>query len=145
MMIRTLFVLLACTLSLPSLAQSMYKCTENGKVAYSDRPCPEGKPVQLNVPAGSPTEASAARERSRREQDVLRQMELQRVKSERQAEYENRRSEYVATMKRQRCEQLRQQRQRSREQSARTYNPAAEAAKLRARRDAEELAAECPD
>jgi len=42
-------------------AQNMYKCSNAGKVEYSDKPCPSGEVVKQMAPDGGPTREERAR------------------------------------------------------------------------------------
>jgi len=42
-------------------AQNMYKCSNAGKVEYSDKPCPSGEVVKQIAPDGGPTREERAK------------------------------------------------------------------------------------
>lgn len=154
-MFRLIPVVAACALCPPAAAQTIYKCTVDGKVSYADRPCPGGASIAVAAPAARPDTSVPAREAARRERETLLQMEklrmtreLQmeklRLARELQAERKQARAQKEADAQRRKCEKLRLQRKWAIEDAFRASGPAREAARRKARRDAEALAVECP-
>jgi hypothetical protein len=78
-MIRyTLF--LGCLLAAgASLAQTMYRCENNGKVEYSDKPCLEGVEVKRLAPDGGPTAEDRARAQMRAKAEQQRREAQERA------------------------------------------------------------------
>jgi hypothetical protein len=141
-MLRLLTFLAACALCQAAGAQAIYKCTVNGKVEYGDRPCASGQTVELAVPVApsvAPAHAQAQRERA-----TLAQLEKLRLAREIAQEREQARDRRALATQRQRCNRLRLQRRWADEDLARASGARMEAAKIKARRQAEALAVECP-
>jgi hypothetical protein len=139
-------------LAAPALAQGVFKCTDDGKIEYRDRPCASGSAVAINVPpAPSP---AAAQDAARRDRESLLELEKLRVtqalRTERQrasAVREARaeaREQRALDSQRKRCARLRLKQKWSGEDHTRLSGRAAGAADIKARRQAEELAVECP-
>jgi hypothetical protein len=141
-MFRLFPVLAACTLCQLAVAQTIYKCSVDGKVSYGDRPCARGQSVELAVPAAPvppPTPAPSARA-----QPGLLQLERLRLTRELADEREQRRTQRAMTARREKCDRLRLQRKWADEDLARTIGARVEAARIKARRQAESLAVQCP-
>lgn len=131
-----------CALIQTATAQPVYKCTVDGKVSYGEHPCAHGKTTELAVPpAPSGDEAAAALER-----DKARLATLQKERSivEAREERERARSARSAEATRQKCERLRLQAKWAEEDAARAGKATSAAARLKARRQAEALAVQCP-
>jgi hypothetical protein len=134
-----------CVLTQTAAAQPVYKCTVDGKVSYADHPCAHGRTTELAVPpAPSGAEAAAALER-----DKARLAALQKERStlEARAEREERGQQgaaRAAAAARQKCERLRLQARWAEEDAARAGKATSAAARLKARRQAEALAVQCP-
>ena len=137
-----LAVLSLCALAQAAAAQPVYKCTVGGKVSYGDHPCAQGKTTELAVPpAPSGDEAAAALERDKAR---LAALQKQRSTLEAREERERARSARAAEATRQKCERLRLQVKWAGEDAARAAKAAAPGARLKARRQAEALAVQCP-
>jgi hypothetical protein len=141
-MFRLTTVLAACALSHAASAQTIYKCSADGKVAYADRPCSNGQSVELQVPAAPA--AAPAREQALRARTALQQLEKTRLTRELADERAQARAERSAASRRQKCKRLLLRRKWADEDLARSRGPRVEAARTRLRRYAEELAVECP-
>lgn len=142
MLFRLLSIATACLVCQPAAAGAIYKCHEDGRVSYTDRPCPAAGaalPVRAAPPPDPETQARMLRARDMAlEIDKLRAAQLMR--EERDAE----RARRAALALRKRCDKLRLQRQWLEEDLARTRADAKEAARIKVRRQAETLAVECP-
>jgi hypothetical protein len=89
-MIR-LTLLLGCLLATEaSFAQTMYRCENNGKVEYSDKPCTEGVEVKRLAPNGGPT----AEDRARAQMHA--KAEHERLEAQERAEASQRRYRFEA-------------------------------------------------
>jgi hypothetical protein len=144
-MFRMIPALAMCALCNTATAQ-VYKCRIDGKLAYGDQRCAAGPTVELAVPAAAATAADAARQLSR-DQAALRELEQLRMASELRAQREQRdqaRLHKAAAARRQKCDRLRLRRKWADEDLARTTGAALEAARIKARRQGEVLAVECP-
>jgi hypothetical protein len=138
----TMLVLGLCALVQAAGAQTIYKCTTNGKVSYGEQPCAAGKTTQLAVsPAPSGEQAAAALERDKAR---LAALQKERAAVNAREERERERSARAAASMRQKCDRLRLQVKWADEDAARAGKEAATAARLKARRQAEALAVQCP-
>ena len=151
-MFRVIAVLAACALAQPALAQAVYKCTTEGKIEYRDRPCEHGDAVQLHVP--NAPQAGPAQEADQHDRETLLQLQKLRLAQEqhdermrltaaREARAESREERALDTQRR-KCDRLRLRQKWADEDLARLSGAAAEAARVKARREAETLAVECP-
>jgi hypothetical protein len=151
-MFRVIALLAACNLCQPALAQAVYKCTSEGKIEYRDRPCEHGDAVQLHVPPAP--QAGPAQEAAERDGDTLVRLQKLRLAQEqhdermrltaaREARAESREERALDTQRR-KCDRLRLRQKWADEDLARLSGAAAEAARVKARREAESLAVECP-
>ena len=143
-----LFLILAASLfATAAHAQTVYKCSEGGTTSYSDRPCAGGSSKPLPPPpAGiSPADTMGPQGGDAR---TLLALEKARIAREKAAEQEAKaaaRQSKLALARRQKCDKLRLRRKWAEEDLARTvHGPKHEAARLKARRQAEALAVECP-
>jgi hypothetical protein len=136
-----------CALAQAAAAQPVYKCTIDGKVSYGEHPCAHGRTTELAVPP-APAVAEAA-EALERDKARLAALQKERSTVEVREERERARSARAAEATRQKCERLRLQVKWAEEDAARAGKAAAgkagtESARLKARRQAEALAVQCP-
>ena len=149
-MLRIMLMVAACAMTAPALAQGVFKCTTDGKIEYRDRPCADG--VALKVPA-APSPA-VARQDAAREREALLELEKLRASQELRAERERAsagrearaeaREQRAEDSLRKRCAKMRLKQKWASEDHERMSGNASDAAALKARRQAEELAVECP-
>jgi hypothetical protein len=125
-----------------ALAGTIYKCNEGGRVSYHDRPCGQSA-VAMQVQAAT-APAPEALERLARERAMLQEIEEARLAREQQEARESVRAQRAATTQRRRCDKLRLQRKWADEDTARAGRDEGERARIKARRQAEVLAMECP-
>ncbi len=122
---------------------TIFKCVDAGKVSYHDRPCgPAG--VALAAAPALPGDAAAATERLARERALLQGIEKERALRAEHAAREAARIERAAAAERRRCDKLRLQRKWADEDSALAGRDEAQRARLKAKRQGEVLAVECP-
>jgi len=135
----------ACLLSPAALAGTVYKCVENGKTGYADQPCGKNPvALELKVAPAAPGEAA---ERLARSKAYLAGVEAERAAQEEQAVRAARaaqRAQREALAERKRCDKLRLQSRWAEEDSRRASRSEAERERIKARRQAEALAVECP-
>jgi hypothetical protein len=143
-MFRIIPVLAVCALCGTAAAQTVYKCTVDGKVAYGDLPCASGVTVELAVPAAPAAAPAAAAQQLARDKAASLALEKVRLARELREEREQERASRAAAAKRQKCDRLRLRHKWANEDLARTDGPRLEAARLKVRRQAEALAVECP-
>lgn len=142
-MLKAILAALACALCLPAAAQTVYKCTVDGKVSYGETPCVAGKADVLAVPAAPPADPQAERE-LKRQKALLAKLQKERNAAEARDERDQARAAKAAAARKQRCDKLRLQRKWSDEDVARSGSQARDAARLKAQRQAEAMAVECP-
>ncbi|MGZ5200493.1 MAG: DUF4124 domain-containing protein [Telluria sp.] len=151
-MFRIVVMVAAWALAVPALAQGVFKCTADGKIEYRDRPCDGGAGVALHVPPAAPP--LAAQDAAKRDREALLELEKLRVSQELRAERQRAsgerearaeaREQRAVDAQRKRCAKLRLRQKWSDQDHARLSGSAADAAAVKARRQAEELAVECP-
>jgi hypothetical protein len=150
---RILFLFIACVLCQAAGSATIYKCRDGGQVSYNDRPCP-GAGAALTV-ADAPPPDPATQERLERQRATVLQLEQARSRDNAEnarAEREFERARRTSLAERKRCDRLRLQRQWADEDLARqrlagndpAKAAAGEAARLKAKRQADTLALECP-
>jgi hypothetical protein len=149
-MLRVIPVLALYAMSQAAMAQAVYKCTVDGKVEYRDLPCADGVALRVPAPAAASVVAagSARLEREReREREAALQLEKLRLAREVQTERLARadaRDRRASEAQRRKCAKLRLRQKWADEDRAHLGGPKGEAARIKARRDAETLAVECP-
>jgi hypothetical protein len=123
-------------------AQTIYKCTAGGKVSYGEQPCADGKATTLAVPPAPDATAAAAV----MEQEKARLAVFQKARAARETreEKERERTDRAAASVRQKCERLRLQSKWAEEDAARAGKATLTSARLKAKRQAEALAVQCP-
>jgi hypothetical protein len=134
-------IAMLCLLSHAATAQTIYKCVENGAVAYHDRPCGKSA-VVLDVPAATAAPEMAGRRA--RQRALLQEFNDARAAQAAQAAREQARLLRAGDSQRRRCDQLRLQGKWAVEDIARAAKEDIERARIKARRQAEVLAAQCP-
>jgi hypothetical protein len=140
-------LIVICFFSVSARAQTVYKCSADGKTSYSDRPCAQGASRAMPPP---PAGISAADTLGPQGGDARTLLELEKARIAREKntareEREQLRLARAAHSRRQKCDKLRLRRKWAEEDLARTvHGPAHEAARIKARRHAESLAVECP-
>lgn len=125
-------------------AQGVYKCTVDGKVSYSDAPCPAGaRAVTLDAPPAPKADPAAARD-LKRQQKQAGALEKARLKQQERDERESARAAQAAAVQRKKCDKLKLTKRWADEDARRATGQATEAARLRAHRAGEAMALECP-
>ena len=142
-MLKISLMVLACALCPTAAAQTVYKCTVDGKVSYGETPCAAGKGETLAVPAAPPSDPHAEHELKRQE-TLLAKLRKERTGAEARDEREQARAAKAATARKQRCDKLRLQKKWADEDLARSGSQARDAARLKAQRQADAMAVECP-
>jgi len=140
---RTMMVGLGlCALAQAAGAQTVYKCTVDGRVSYGERPCAAGTTSELRAPP-APVGTNAAKELER-DKARLAALQKERAVEGAREEKERVRAARAAEATRQKCERLRLQVKWAEEDAARAGKEASASARLKARRQAESLAVQCP-
>lgn len=125
-------------------AQTVYKCTADGKVSYGDTPCPaHASAATLDAPVapGADPAAAALLRRQQKQADALTQA---RIKREQHDDREAAHAAQAAAVQRKKCDKLKLNQRWADEDARRATGQAAEAARLRARRAGDATALECP-
>jgi hypothetical protein len=149
MMLRLSSFLALCLVCTSLQAQSVYKCSAEGKTSYSDRPCAAGASASKALPP-PPAGISIADQLGPQGGDARTLLELEkariaREKDQAKQEREQARLARSAQVRRQKCDKLRLRHKWAGEDLARTtHGPKQEAARIKLRRQAETLAVECP-
>jgi hypothetical protein len=136
--------LAACAVlaSTAAAADTIYKCTVDGKTSYGDRPCASGTSTELKVSAPErdiETMARMARQIALAQQLTAR--DDARALREEQAAERARRS---AASQKSKCDKLRLRHRWALEDARTAADKKGTAATTRARRQAEAMALECP-
>lgn len=152
-------LLLAYSLTWPvAMAQGVYKCDAGGKLSYADRPCTEGVSTRLPPPAVGvdlPDKSAVATRDARtlvefdklrlaREDKLAREKAREQAREDARTERSRQQRARAALAHRKTCDKLRLRRKWAEEDLARAGGKAQEAARRKARRQAEAMAVECP-
>jgi len=131
-----------CAVCRFATAGTVYKCHEGTHVNYADRPCPgAGAPLAL-PPAPAPDPVQAARLAAAR--SALAAIDQTRAAQAQRDNLALERAGRAALALRKRCDKLRLQARWADEDLARSSDDAKAIARIKARRQAEALAVECP-
>jgi hypothetical protein len=143
-MMRFLPLLAACLLT-NALADPVYKCTQDGRTSYSDRPCAHGKSVELPPPVGiRPDGAEAVPTRDARTLLELEKLRIAREQEQERIDRADASQARAAATHRKQCARLNLRKRWAEEDVARLTGRAKVAAQRRAKRAGEALAVECP-
>jgi hypothetical protein len=135
-------LLLLAALSLDVHAQSLYKCSADGKVSYSQTPCERGNASVLAVPDAPPPDPDA-KARLQQQQRDLKELEQARHKREAQQERDDKVADREARARYKKCAKLRMERKHAEEDARNALIQKAESAQLKARRAADKVTLEC--
>ena len=139
------FPLLAAFLLTNALADPVYKCTQDGKTTYADRPCAQGKSALLPPPAGiRPEGAETVPTRDARTLLELEKLRIAREKEAQRSDRADTRQARATAKHRRQCARLQLRRQWAEEDVARLTGRAKTAAQRRMQRATAALAVECP-
>ena len=131
-----------CAVCRWATAGVVYKCHEGIHVSYADRPCAgAGAPLAL-PPAPPPDPVQAARLNAAR--TALADIDRTRAAQAQRDEVAREHAARVALALRKRCDRLRLQARWADEDLARSTDVAKAVARIKARRQADTLAVECP-
>jgi hypothetical protein len=141
-MLRTIPALLLAATCCGAGAQSLYKCTVEGKVTYSGAPCKEGAEKTLSVPAAPAPDLERAKD-LKREKAAL--ATLQKARSAREDKEQRRlaQAERGASARDQRCAKLRLEKQWADDSADKAPGFNKATLKLKAQRMGEAMAVEC--
>lgn len=141
---KLLMVVVLWAATAAALAQNLHKCTLDGKVSYSDTPCPAGaQAATLEAPAAPKPDTTTARD-LKRQQKQAGALEKARLRQQERDDRESARAAQAAAVQRRKCEKLKLNKRWADEDARRATGQATEAARLRAQRAGEAMALECP-
>lgn len=143
-MVRLLLLALLALCASPALAA--YKCETNGKITYSDEPCPGGKQIDLkNTPGGSISDEDRKRATQRSAHDKAELKRLEKENEKRQAADDKERKKTAATQdkKSKKCANLTMRKKWAEDDAAASVGKSSEKARQKARRLAEQYVIEC--
>ena len=132
-----------CVLASAATAQTVYKCSLGGKVSYSEQPCADGKATALAVPP-APADTGGAAQDLARAKARLAALQKERGANEAREERDAQRAARAAAAQREKCERLRLTARWALEDLAGAGREATKAARVKAKRQAEALAVQCP-
>jgi len=137
--------LAACAAYARQGPQTVLRCAQDGKVSYTDQPCPRGaQSTELTVPPAPAPDAANASDLAR-QAALAEQMRRQREKRNQQEEREEQRATHAARLQRQKCQRLQLAQRWATEDASPAPVAQRDAAQLKARRAGQSLALECPD
>ena len=142
-MMRLLPLLAACLLT-NALADPVYKCTQDGRTSYSDRPCAQGKSTELPPVGIRPEGAESVTTRDARTLVELEKLRIAREKERERIDKADARQARVVATHRKQCARLNLRKRWAEEDVARLTGRAKAAAQRRVKRATEALAVECP-
>ena len=142
-MVKWMAAIAACVVAQGVAAATIHKCTVNGKVSYGDQPCAAGTGAELAVQAAPPPDKLAA-EKLASDKLRLAQLEKERATAAVADERERQRTAKAAGALRQKCERLRLKQKWLEEDLRKLRGDALANARIKAQRQAEALAVECP-
>jgi len=153
-MLRLFTFFATCAFTTALHAQTVYKCSADGKTSYADRPCPQGASHALPPPTRGISAADTMGPQGGDARTLLEIEKLRIARDREQARSQARadreqargaRGVRAAQAKRQKCDKLRLRRKWTEEDLARAvHGPAHEALRTKLRRQMETLAVECP-
>ena len=133
--------------SLPALA--INKCELNGKISYSEAPCPAGKATVLaSPPAPDESDVAQAKARAAKDARALQKIEVEKTKQEKAELAANKaaaRNAAKQAQQQKKCEQLAQKKRWADEDAAKAEQKNQSKARNKASRIAEQMALECKD
>ncbi|MET3132835.1 hypothetical protein AAKU55_003115 [Oxalobacteraceae bacterium GrIS 1.11] len=138
--------LAACALALcgPAGAQTVYKCTTDGKLSYADAPCAGGTSVALPAPPVPATPSAGAGAEIARQGALAERLRKERLRREAKDERAQQSAQRAAAKHGQRCAALRQRHQWAVDDAATASDKTRAKAELKARRAGEKLTLACP-
>ncbi|HEX8478049.1 MAG TPA: DUF4124 domain-containing protein [Telluria sp.] len=137
----------ACAVFATVHAQTIYKCSVNGALWYGDRPCTAGVASELAVTPAPPPDPDTIARLAR--QHALAQQLIQRdaardYHEEMEAARELQRARRAASTHKLKCDRLRLRQQWAQEDVRGAADKSADKARIKARRQGQAMALECP-
>lgn len=137
-----LLPLLLLALVLPAGAQTLHKCTLDGKVSYSQQPCEKGVASTVAVPAAPPPDPAAAADLKRQEREAEK-LAAARRKREAREEREEMAAARAVAVHNKKCKKLQLQQKWAEEDARGATLQNTERARIKAKRAAEMVQLEC--
>ncbi len=136
---------LLCVAALAAHGQGVNKCTVDGKVSYSDMPCPANaaSAATLAVPSAPAADPAAAGDLARQRKEAAKLEKARHQREDQDARVADKAAQAAAAQHK-RCGKLKLNKQWADEDVARAALPNLDNAKLRAKRAGDTLALECP-
>jgi hypothetical protein len=139
----------AALASLNAQAQSVYKCTLDGKVSYGDTPCASDAATASTLavplaPAANPSAASELQRLKKESAAIEKERQKAAQREARDAERAAERETKRAAVQRKRCAKLALTKQWAEEDARRATAANIDKARLRAKRVGETMQLECP-
>ena len=132
-----------CAAAFAAQAQSVYKCTLDGKISYGDTPCPAGAASSpMPAPPVAPAAAATSADLLRMQTESAALQKTRQKTEEREARAAERAAR-TAAVQRKRCAKLALAKQWADEDARRASHANLDKARLRAKRAGESLAVEC--
>jgi hypothetical protein len=138
-------LILITALILPAAAQTVHKCTVDGKVSYSQMPCPAGaaSASELAVPAAPAPDPAAGADLARQKKQAAA-LEQERLKREHKLDREYARDADTARAHNKKCARLKLDKAAAAEDAKGVTVQNEARARARAKRAADNLTLECP-
>ena len=137
-----LLPLLLLATCLPAGAQTLHKCTVDGKVSYSQQPCEKGVASTVAVPSAPAADPAAAAELKRQEREADK-LAAQRRKKESREEREELAAAHAVASHNKKCKKLQMQQKWAEEDARGATLQNTERARLKAKRAADMTQLEC--
>lgn len=126
-----------------SHAQTVHKCTVDGKVTYTEQPCQAGTAAVIAVPEAPPPNPGAATDLKRMQKEA-RALERDRHRREAASDREQQQAARTAQARSKQCAKLRLEKKWADDDVRGALVQNLDRAKTRAQRAADRLALECP-
>ena len=137
----------ACAVLATVHAQTIYKCSVNGALWYGDRPCTAGVASELAVTPAPPPDPDTIARLARQHalaQQLVRRDAARAYYDEMEAARELQRARRAASSQKRKCDRLRLRQQWAQEDVRGAADKSAGKAQVKARRQGQAMALECP-
>jgi hypothetical protein len=124
-------------------AQTVHKCTVDGKVTYTEQPCQAGSASVIAVPQAPAPDPEAAADLKRMQKEA-RTLERERHRREAADEREQQAAARAAQARHRQCVKLRMEKKWADDEVRGALVQHVDRAKMKAQRAADRLALECP-
>lgn len=134
--------LLLLAIVLPAGAETLHKCTVDGKVSYSQQPCEKGVASTVAVPPAPPPDLAAAAD-LKRQQGEADKLSTARRKREAREERDDMAAARTTAARNKKCRKLQMQQKWAEEDARGATLQNTERARLKAKRAADMAQLEC--